>query len=83
MAKKTKMSELPKIRVEFPIAGRPKEIYGLEHAKQNLRFHPGLVISMEGHIISSFEALVQLAGLDEFKDREFLDVKIEALAGGG
>jgi hypothetical protein len=78
-----KISKLPKIRVESPIAGRPKKLYNLEDAKEHLRFRPGSLISVDDHIINSYEALVQLAGLEEFKDREFLDVKILVRAGGG
>ena len=78
-----KKSKLPKIRVESPVAGRPKELYELEDAKKHLRFRPGSLISVNDHVISSYEALVQLAGQDEFKDMEYLDVKILVRAGGG
>jgi hypothetical protein len=38
---------------------------------------------VEGEVMHSYEELVQLASQDHYKDRDFLEVRVETIIGGG
>jgi len=44
----------------------------------------GILVVVEGQVISSYEELAQLASRDDYKDREFLEVVLlPAISSGG
>ena len=52
-----------------------EEVLDLEQSRHSLFVHgPDMIILVEGRSIISYEELVQLAHMDGYKDREFLEV---------
>ena len=76
------MAELPKLRVKGLGWRGSGDVRDFDQAK-HLPFGHGMIIMVEGQVIRSYEALVQLAGLESHKDKEFLEVKLLPLLGGG
>jgi len=68
------MPALPKLKITR--AWDPtQEVRDLEQARDSLFAHgSSMVILVEGRSIVSYEELVQLVRMDEYKDREFLEV---------
>jgi hypothetical protein len=80
MGEGTEMSSSPKLLVKRPRQYPPTEIYTLEQARYSL-FGYGSLVIVEGQLIKSYEELVQFA--NQHKDKEFLEVLVSPLAGGG
>ncbi len=76
------MSKLPKLKVRGFSWDASEEIRDFEQGKY-LPFCEHICIVVEGEVILSYEQLVQLAAQDEYKDKEFLEVELLPLTGGG
>ena len=77
------MSRFPKLKVTHWIDGKTsQEILEFEQAPYFI-FKYDVIIAVEGEVIKSYEELVQLASQDKYRDREFLDVQLETIIGGG
>ena len=81
------MSKLPKLKVEYEVGeARQERICNFEEAKNFLYGSNGgqYLVTVEGQGVISYEELAQLASQDDYKDREFLKVKLTTLivAGG-
>ncbi len=78
------MPELPKLKVTTWRCGyRCEEIRDLEKAREFLNFDPTFVVTVEGKVLSGYDELVRLAAQDSYKDKEFLEVVLLPLLGGG
>lgn len=78
------MSRLPKLKVTTWDCGyQCEEIRDFEQAKDFLNFDAAYVVRVEGQIVSCYDQLVRLAAQDWYKDKEFLEVTILPLIGGG
>jgi len=77
------MSGLPKLKVKW--WGRWEGIIDFDQSKSFLPFGRPYPVSIvvEGQSISSYDELVQLANQDRYKDKEFLEVAVIMLVGGG
>ncbi|MFC2007239.1 hypothetical protein ACFLVB_01390 [Chloroflexota bacterium] len=76
------MARLPKLKVINTLRNEPEEIRDLEQGKE-LPFCEHLIIVVENHPINSYEELVQLATRENYRDKEFLVVKIFDIIYGG
>ena len=77
------MPRFPKLKVTHWVDGRPsQEILEFEQAPYFL-FHYDMIVAVEGEVIHSYEDLVQLASQVRHKDKEFLEVELETVLGGG
>ena len=77
------MSTFPKLKVTHWIDGQAsREIFDFEQAPYFLFNYDHLVV-VEGTLIRSYEELLELASQDPYKDREFLEVRLETIIGGG
>ncbi|MFC1928804.1 hypothetical protein ACFLWC_07195 [Chloroflexota bacterium] len=84
------MTELPKLKIKKHF-GQPVEekICDLEEAQYFLlNYLPsahgaGILVTVEGQLIHSYEELVRIANQDFYKDKEFLEVGIYPALGGG
>ncbi len=78
------MPELPKLKVTTWSCGyQHEEIRDLEKAREFLNFDPTFVVTVEGKVLSCYDELVRLAAQDSYKDKEFLEVVLLPLLGGG
>jgi len=77
------MSKLPKLKIILPFGYAPESICDFEEAKHRLFYAPDLLVFVEGHVIYSYEELVQIASQDRYKDKEFLEVVLTHLIDGG
>ncbi len=77
------LPKLPKLRVESPILGYPKETYDFGQVKHCLRFDCGILVILDGKWVSSYDELIRLATQDNYRNKEFLDIKVMPLVGGG
>ena len=69
-----KMTALPKLKITRTW-DPTQEVRDLEQARDSLFAHgSGMIILVEGRSIVSYEELVQLARMDDYKGREFLEV---------
>ena len=79
------MPKLPKLKIISTLRYN-EEICDLEQAKDIL-FRPSGILThvvIEGQLIQSYENLVQLASQDQYKDKEFLEVReLPIMPGGG
>lgn len=68
------MSALPKLKITK--SWEPtQEVSDLEQARDSLFAHgSGMIILVEGQSIVSYEELLQIASMDDYKDRECLEV---------
>lgn len=79
------MSQLPKLKVvRFPVGEPKEEIMELEQARYRFNYYDLSTVLVEGEVVQSHEELVRLAGRDDFKDRELLNVVVlaEFVSGG-
>ena len=76
------MSKLPKLRIQAPFENI-NDLYNLEQAKSRIDYGAGTIVTVEGQVVSSHEGLVQMASRKQYRDREFLEVMIVPLIGGG
>ena len=78
------MSGPPKLKIKLPFAHVEDEICDLEQAKDRFKWgNETFLITIAGRVINSYEELVQIAGRDDYKDTEFLEVHLFLLIGGG
>jgi len=78
------VSGLPKLRIKLPYVNVSEEFCDLEQAKHRFNYgNEAFLIVVDGQLINSYEELLQLAELDCYKDKEFLDVLLLPIAGGG
>ena len=79
------MSRLPKLKITSSLR-YSEEIYDLEQAKDILFRSSGIPMQffIEGELIQSYDDLIQLIAQDQYKDKEFLEVKeLPIMPGGG
>jgi hypothetical protein len=77
------MPRFPKLKVTHWVDGQPsQEILDFEQAPYFL-FNYDVLVAVEGEVMHSYEELVQLASQDHYKDRDFLEVRVETIIGGG
>jgi len=76
------MSPLPKVKIILPRGNPDEYIYTLEEVKGVLNFSEGVFV-VEGEWIHSHSELVNIAGQDKFRDREFIEVEWIQVLGGG
>ena len=76
------MSRLPKLRIRFPSGSPGEYICELEQAKDYLNFNEGVFL-VEGQGIQSYDELVSIATQDKYKNKEFLEVELLHIIGGG
>ena len=78
------MSSLSKLKIKLPYVNASEEFCDLEQAKHRFNYgHEAFLIEVEGQLINSYEELLQLAKRDCYKDKEFLDVLLVPIIGGG
>jgi len=80
------MSRFPKLKVKWwSLEGQQEETCAFEQAKDIIFGNRAWSIALaEGEMIKSYEELVQLAALDQHKDKEVLNVTlIVPVIGGG
>ncbi len=78
------MSNQPKLKIRSILEpGRKVAICDIEQAGQHLAYGPGTAVLVEGHLIHSHEALVELVTSEQFRDREFLEVMLFPVIEGG
>jgi len=53
---------------------------GQEKAKYRFSYGGDVVVMVEGHLVRSYEELVQFASQDDQKDKEFLEVELLPIA---
>ncbi|MFC2047066.1 hypothetical protein ACFLTK_02165 [Chloroflexota bacterium] len=81
------MSKLPKLKVEYTVGEAHEErTCDFEEARKFLYGSNGgeYLVTVEGQGVISYDEFVQRASQDEYKDKEFLKVKLTTLivAGG-
>ena len=77
------MSRFPKLRVTHWIDGQAtREDLEFEQAPAFL-FNFDVLVAVEGTVVRSYEELVALASEEEYRDRDFLEVRMETIIGGG
>jgi len=78
------MSRFPKLKIKRPCGYPAEEIRDFEQAKHFLfSYGPNTFVIVEGRVINSYQELIQLAIQDRCKDKEFLEVILEPVIGGG
>jgi len=78
------MSELPKLKVTTWHRGyQCEDICDLEQAKDFLNFDSTYQVTVEGQVLSCYDQLVRLVAQDFYKDKEFIEVVLLPLIGGG
>ncbi len=78
-----KMPESPKLRVKNPAMGIVGDIYELEQARSLFSSGDMALITVEDRVIRSYDELVELTRKEPYKDKEFLEVRVELMVGGG
>ena len=77
------MARYPKLKVTHWIDGQAdRDIFQFEQAR-NLFFSYDVMVVVEGTIVRSYEELMELAAGAEHRDKEFLEVRMETIIGGG
>jgi len=77
------MSKLPKLKVKLPYGDPSEVICELEEAKYRFNNVTEGFLVVEGHVVISYEQLVQLASQAEYKHSEFLEGEIIRMVAGG
>ena len=77
------MSRLPKLKLKDSPGYWSKEKRNLEQAKDFFNFNPPYLVIVDGQVVISYEELVQLAAQERYKDKEFLEVEVLPIQGGG
>jgi hypothetical protein len=76
------MSRVPKLKIKLPSGGSSEFICELEEAKDYLNFNEGVFL-VEGQGVRSYDELVNIATQDKYKNKEFLEVELLHIIGGG
>jgi hypothetical protein len=77
------MARYPKLKVTHWIDGQAdRGIFQFEQARNFFLSYDVLVV-VEGTIVKSYAQLMELAAGAEYRDKEFLEVRIETIIGGG
>lgn len=78
------MSRLPKLKI-VRVHGYPsEEIRDFEEAKYFLfSYGPATIVVVEGHVLSSYEELLELTTQDRYRDKELLEVELWGIVDGG
>ena len=77
------MSEFPKLKVTHWIDGQAdRDILEFEQAPYFL-FNYDVLVVVEGTVVRTYEELKELASRVENRDKDFLEVRMETLIGGG
>ncbi|MFH1487544.1 MAG: hypothetical protein ABII06_01450 [Pseudomonadota bacterium] len=77
------MPKFPKLKVTHWIDGQAtREELEFEQAPDFL-FNFDVLVVVEGTVVRSYEELLALASEDAFRDRAFLEVRMETVIGGG
>jgi len=77
------MAGYPKFKVTHWIDGQAdRDVFEFEQARNFFSSYDILVV-VEGTIVKSYEELMELAASAENKDKEFLEVRMETIIGGG
>jgi hypothetical protein len=82
---------LPKLKVRFFVNGKAEtDILDIEGVRKYLdtSYDPmfvgeGHIFIVEGHVLTSYNELVQLVTKSQYKDKELLDVVLLAIIHGG
>ena len=78
------MATLPKLKIVRVPSYPSEEILDLEKARYTLfSYGPVSTVVVEGHVISSYGELLDLATQERYKDREFLNVELWDIVEGG
>lgn len=78
------MSKFPKLKIRRPCAYPAEEIRDFEQVKYFLfSYGPNTIVIVEGKVVNSYQELIQIAIQDRYKDKEFLEVMLESVIGGG
>ena len=78
------MSDLPKLKITSWRCGyQYVELCDFEKAREFLNFDSSHLITVEGQVLSCYDELVRLATQEPYQDREFLEVELLPLLGGG
>jgi hypothetical protein len=75
------MTKLPKLRIQTD-PSEPAVVEDFEQAA-NLPYNRGLIIAVEGHMVSSFEELKNLLEKHQYWDKEYLNVSLLPIVLGG
>jgi len=77
------MAGYPKLKVTHWIDGQAdRDVFEFEQARNFFSSYDILVV-VEGTIVKSYEELMELAASAENRDKEFLEVRMETIIGGG
>lgn len=84
------MAELPKLKIKKHFGSPVEErICDLDQARDFLlsclpdAHRARVLIAVEGQLINSYDELVQLVNRDCYKDKEFIEIGIYPIVGGG
>ena len=77
------MPKLPKLKVQILFGYPIEDICDLEQARYRFSYGRGGLVVVEGQVVNSYEELVQLAKDDRYKGKEFLEVDLVEILGGG
>ena len=77
------MSRLPKLKIQSPFENNNNDLYDLEQAKNRIDYGAGTIVTVEEQVVSSHEGLAQLASMEQYRDKEFLEVMVVPLISGG
>lgn len=76
--------KLPKLKIKLPSPNVAEDICDFQEAKYRFNWgHEPFLILVEKQPIASYEELIELVKLNQFKDREFLEVELQPLLAGG
>ena len=71
----SKMAKSPKLKIKNTLHNVSEGVHELEKGR-DLPFCEHILIVVEDYVINTYEELLDLAAQDNYKDKEFLDVKI-------
>ncbi len=77
------MPRLPKLKIQYPFGNNDNDLCDLEQAKNRIDYGAGNIVTVEEQVVSSHEGLVQLASMEQYRDKEFLEVMVVPLISGG
>ena len=77
------MARYPKLKVIHWIDGQAdRDIFQFEQAR-NFFLNYDVLVVVEGTIVKSYAELMELATGAEHRDKDFLEVRMETIIGGG
>jgi hypothetical protein len=77
------IQKLPKLKIKLPYSHPDVEICSLEEAKYRLSYGQGVHVVVDGHAVNSYDELVSLAEQNCYREKEFIEVLILPMIGGG